>query len=780
MLLHNLKIAWRNLMKYRLQTCISILSLAVGMVCFSLSALWLHYEKSYDSFWPDAKNTYVVRNNRIGDATTRMPYPYANHFREIPEIETFTRFLQGGRHIKYGDWQNGVICLSIDSTYAAFSGVKVLAGDANLWLRPNEVALTESLADEIFPDGNALGKVLKCEYRSGEEDLFVKAVVADTQEPTSWPYRMLIGIDVPEWDDCNKYAFEYLVRVHPDNLERLSEKLANDSTEVTIHDNLGKAFTFVEGEHLDLIPLTKIREEFPVNIPQAVRLHHLQLFVLLGFILIGCALFNYFTLLVARIRLRQRELLLRYVFGSNRSRLVVLITTEILFIVAASIALGLLCLTGLMDEVKNVSQIAKPTSYFILCYLAYSGMIAVVSVAAAAAIITWKSRQQLSQVLDKRTAPTFSTRSFRINLATQLAVSICAVFCSAVMMLQIHYLVTSPDMGFTKHNVIKLNLGSHMPSDNISTGAHTIFDKMKAMPEITELLFDYEYPIDNWYIYTNHKTLPDGTGIEFKQMNIDEDLLRFADIQLLEGRLPHSLDDPTEAVVTESMAKMLGDSIFSKPSLDYMVTGIVRDINYMTPTAPIPYILFTPKRQLEDHPGPYNILFKYAEGVNYHALTDKIYEMAKAEGIEYFAYTDVESAYEEMLSSENMLVRLLMLVTATCVLISVFGIFSTLSLALQRRRKEIALRKIHGAKVRDIFRLFLSEYAWLLLGAAVVAFPVGFYLMHQWLSQYTRQVPFAWWLCPAILLAMAALILLTVFWQIWRAAKANAAEVIKE
>ena len=780
MLFHNLKIAWRNLMKYRLQTTISILSLAVGMVCFSLSALWLHYEKSYDSLWPEAENTYLVRRNSFDYASIWMPYPYANHFREIPEIETLTRFRDGDRLIKYGDWQNSVLCLSIDSTFATFAGVKVLAGDANLWLRPDEVALTESLADEIFPDGNALGKVLKCKKNSGEYDLFVKAVVADSPEPTSWPYRMLLGINVPEWDDYNRYAFEYLLRVRPDNLERLSEKLANDSTEVTIHDNLGKAFTFVEGNHLDLIPLTKIREEFPINIPQTVRLHHLQLFMLLGFILIGCALFNYFTLLVARIRLRQRELLLRYVFGSNRSRLVVLIATEILIIVTASIALGLLCLTTVIDEFLEVCNIGKPTPYFILWYLAYSGMIAVVSVAAAAAIITWKSRQQLSQVLDKRTAPVLSTRSFRINLATQLAVSICAVFCSAVMMQQIRYLVTSPDMGFTKHNVIRLNLGSRMPSDNISTGVHAVYDKIKAMPEITEQLFDYEYPIENWYFHTNHKMLLDGTEIEFRQMSIDEEFQRFADIQLLEGRLPHSLDDPTEAVVTESMAKMLGDSIIGKPTLDYLVTGIVRDVNYMTPTAPVPYILFTPKGQPEDHDGSYDILFKYADGVNYHALTDKIYEMAKAEGIEYVSSTDVESAYEEMLSSENMLVRLLMLVTATCVLISVFGIFSTLALALQRRRKEIALRKIHGAKVRDIFRLFLSEYVWLLLAAAVVAFPVGFFLMHQWLSQYTRQVPFAWWLCPAILFGMAALILLTVFWQIWRAAKANAAEVVKE
>ena len=156
-------------------------------------------------------------------------------------------------------------------------------------------------------------------------------------------------------------------------------------------------------------------------------------------------------------------------------------------------------------------------------------------------------------------------------------------------------------------------------------------------------------------------------------------------------------------------------------------------------------------------------------------LGDKLYP-----GEEVGAYIDVaEEKYDEYLQSEHTLSRLLMLVTSVCVFIAIFGIFSMVSLACERRRKEIAIRKVHGAKSRTIAQMFLREYIYMLLAAAIIAFPIGYYLMHQWLMQYAKQAPVYWWIYPAILLAMALLIALTIYWQIRKAAGENPADVMK-
>ena len=136
--------------------------------------------------------------------------------------------------------------------------------------------------------------------------------------------------------------------------------------------------------------------------------------------------------------------------------------------------------------------------------------------------------------------------------------------------------------------------------------------------------------------------------------------------------------------------------------------------------------------------------------------------------------------YSKMISSEEALARMLSLTTMVCILISVFGMFSAISLACERRRKEVALRKIHGAGTWDIYRLFLREYTYMLIIGGIIAFPVVYYIMHQWQMQYVKQAPIPLWLYPAILVAMALLILVTIFWQIRKVAKVEAEVVLKE
>ena len=135
--------------------------------------------------------------------------------------------------------------------------------------------------------------------------------------------------------------------------------------------------------------------------------------------------------------------------------------------------------------------------------------------------------------------------------------------------------------------------------------------------------------------------------------------------------------------------------------------------------------------------------------------------------------------FSYQIRSEENLSRLLTAVTVVCIVIAIFGVYSIITLACRQRRKEIALRKIHGAKLKDILMMFVREYGLILVISSAVAFAVGYLIMHGWLENYVRRTAFSWWVFAAILVATALLIALSVGTRVWRTARENPADVIK-
>ena len=138
-----------------------------------------------------------------------------------------------------------------------------------------------------------------------------------------------------------------------------------------------------------------------------------------------------------------------------------------------------------------------------------------------------------------------------------------------------------------------------------------------------------------------------------------------------------------------------------------------------------------------------------------------------------------EDILADKLKSETNLMLILGIITAVCILVAVFGVYSIVTLACAQRRKEIALRKIHGATLMDILSIFIKEYGLIVLAASAVAFPIGYMIMKEWVAQYVKQAPIAWWIYAVILLAIVLLIALSVGSRVWRTARENPAEVIK-
>jgi ABC-type antimicrobial peptide transport system permease subunit len=141
---------------------------------------------------------------------------------------------------------------------------------------------------------------------------------------------------------------------------------------------------------------------------------------------------------------------------------------------------------------------------------------------------------------------------------------------------------------------------------------------------------------------------------------------------------------------------------------------------------------------------------------------------------------NIDEEFNQLLHSEDTLLRLFYVMTAVCILIALFGVYSLITISCEQRRKEIAVRKVFGAKVGDILRLFFTEQLVVLVAAAVVAFPVAYVCVKPWLEGYIHQVEIPLWLCPAIFVSVALLIALCIGWRVWRTAKAHPADELSK
>ena len=141
--------------------------------------------------------------------------------------------------------------------------------------------------------------------------------------------------------------------------------------------------------------------------------------------------------------------------------------------------------------------------------------------------------------------------------------------------------------------------------------------------------------------------------------------------------------------------------------------------------------------------------------------------------------TNIEEQYNKFLTSENALLRMLTILSIVCILISVFGIYSQIVLTCEQRRKEIAIRKVNGAHMKDILAMFAKEYAMLLVIASVIAFSIGYAIMKHWLESYTLQTPVSWWIFACIFIGIAIVIALSIGYRVWKAANENPAKVVK-
>lgn len=708
MIKHCLKIAIRNLVKYKVQSAVSILGLAVGFVCFSLSLYWIHYEMTYDHFRQDADRIYMVRTNdeyTEGKISTRVPYSLAAYLAQhFPDIAVAAPFHLISERISVNDKYQDAVFSSADSAWMNLMDIRIIKGNRNFMLPKDnaEIAITEEAAKKWLRTEDPIGKEVKMLRRTKK----ICAIVQAENRHTNFPFDF---IGNPELGKTWWYiTWSILIKVKPDtDIEELESKInANlpaELKQVTLTRKTGI-------ERIILTPLSKLHyaKDFRDDKEAGITFQYIIYFSIAGILIITCALINYLTLFINRMRVRQREMTLRMIHGANIRSLVSLLTVEFLLLLACAVTTGFLLIEICFPSFIELTGIDTAKSSLYGEAFLFIGLISLIILTAIIGLLYILYHRSLHLSLRYNTGRSTGTQLRRGSIVLQLFVCLSFIGCTVLINQQLDYL---------RHRDLGLKIKNRGSFSVMGDMDYTpLIRKIKELPMITEVMQPDYYPIvsqltaigqfDNW----EGLDIPIDTPVPVKLFLGKEDFFRFYDITLLAGEWLDDLSTYEDIIINESLARRMGWSPqeaigkhIIQSYITYTIVGVVKDCHYGAPTLPIPHTGFLVGEQMGLMQRSAGILFKYKEGTwnECRKALEHLYQTeCSPENI--LRLNSEEEVYNNYLRSEEMLTRLLSFASLVCILTAMFGIYSLVTLTCEQRRKEIAIRKVNGATVWSI------------------------------------------------------------------------------
>lgn len=809
-----LKIIVRHLWRQRLFTILNIVGLAIG-----ISACWIiyqivDYEFSYDGNLPQKENIYRVVSGFIFDGKEGY-----NGGVSEPLYEAIRNQKEGIRHVApiFETWIKGVRIdhpigeplffdeqskvATTDSAYFNMLPYKWLAGNKSTALdAPQNVVLTESKAKQYFPHkkpDEILNKTIT--YYSYRDTITrtVTGVVADLKTPTEFTAQEFYPLqhkvyDLAQWTNTNGSDKLYLQLNKNTNPEGIAKRVNNILQQKTQEWNDDEEDDIEFERWLELLPLKE--SHFSTYIQEGIRKASKP--VMYG--LMGIALFllllaciNYINMSIAAIPQRAKEIGVRKTMGGSRAQLIgqFLYETFLTMLVAGLVSILLSHLGfGLLEDIIPEGITPFPD---IIQFVIFIAIICITITLLAGLYPGWL-------ITKVKTVSIFRNIPFRqknrkgfslqkVLIVFQFTIALLFITGAIIVRKQLHYSLTS-DMGFNKDAVVLVRIPWKYASDkSYENRQFTLFSELQNLPGIKNISLGTE-PMTNGYSSSLFEYVEDGKDPVKWQVYrkwIDTAYIDLYGMELLAGRNLHASDTVNEYVINETAVKAFGfetpqeavGKLIGQQNEKRPIVGVVKDFHLRDFYTKIDPMAFQSDRK---NLQTFNI--KLGNDTSQWQTTLQAIEKKWSQFYpsESFAYSFYDETIKKMYAQERHLATLINLATAISVFISCLGLFGLAVLTVFQRTKEIGIRKVLGASVGGIVKLLSKEYIGLVLLAFVIASPIAWYVMHQWLEDFAYRIQITWWMF--LLAGMVAIVvaLITVGFQAVRAATANPVESLRD
>ena len=800
-----LKLAARNLWKRKTTTAINVFSLAIGLTCCALVFLYWQHELSFDKGFDNRDDIYRVTSTFKGESKApTVGLPYAKYLKsEIPEIEQVTRM----------DPTNGSVIVQVQGAGSATPYVQ----DSGYWVdpqffdvlsyhfaqgdrktafaAPNTIVLSQSLATKLFKNASTIGKTIKAGLTTYtitgvfKED-FLNHIKADFFASNNSDHIRDLMANNESWV-VNDNFYTYIKVRHGTDPQALTVKLnaylkRHAGAEMKAHnDYLTNGLQSLNDIHLHSGEFQDYLAYKQGNIKYLYLLGSIALIILF----LGCI--NYMNLTTAQAISRAREVGVRRVMGAGKGsiRYQFLIETIAISICALIIAVGLAflalpvfnSLTG-----QALSFFAKENSSLILW---------LVLIALATGLVAglypafYLSAFKPVKVLKGKGADSSGMFSIRKALiVSQFIISTCLVFATVVIWSQLHFMINSKP-GFDQEQQLVLNLNG----DQAQRNSALLVNQLQSNPNFKSVTAATAPLISgDMNLYASDKTINDKQIVFFDYA--DENYVKTLGLKLVSGNnfspqvFPNTNmqedmelhDFGKEVLLNEKAAKLLGFDPNTAPgkfvshlhngiTYKYKVVGVVKNYHYFSLHAAIgpcaimnvnplrctTIVAKVDTRHVKD-------VVSYAEKQWKELNPDTPFSFGFLNGIFQSDY-DQDARQQQMMGSFAVI----------AIFISCLGLLGLITYSVAQKEREIGIRKVIGASVAGIVSLFAKQYFKLLLIANVIALPLAWYLMNNWLKDFPYRITISWWMFAIALAVGLVTGLSTIAFKTIKAAVAN-------
>ncbi len=772
------KTAFRNLKRNKSYAFINTLGLTVGIASCLLLFMVIRFETSFDNFHPKKNSIYRVCtefHNQDGVTySAGVSFPVGPSIRiDFPQIKEVASMLNRGGQVTVNNGNSNGNKFNEDNIYFAepelFSmfHFEWLNGDAKTSLKnPGNAVLTQTTADKYFGNWkDALGKTITL---NNKDSYIITGILKDVPVNSDFPLKIVIPYsalantnvkgNLTDWVSTYGDASTFIVLPQGLSPQRFNESLKTFAKKHKPADYAKDAYV--------LQPLTEIHYDDRMGNYGGHTFSHslITALSLIGIFLIVIACVNFINLATAQAVNRSKEVGVRKVLGSNRKQLALqfLMETAIIVFSASILAIGIAevvlpFLNKLLEVKIQMDFFADPS---LMMFIIITALVVTLLSGCYPAVIL-SGFNPITALKSKISSEMVGGVSLRRGLVVlQFAIAHILIIGMILVVSQMNFF-RNASLGFDKAAIINVPL----INDSINlTKMDFIRDKLRANPDIQKLSFSYASPAsdNNWSSDFKYDHAAKSTDFSANLKWADPDYFKTFNLQFIAGHAYNPSDTVREFVVNETLLKKMGvrnpqDAIgkqidFWDGHFKANIVGVVRDFNVSSLRRPLaPVVMSTWKGvyqtiNIKIKPGSEKTVLPFIEKLWKSTYPDYVYD-----------YQFLDQTIENFYKQEDQLSQLYKIFAGIAIFISCLGLYGLVSFMAVQRTKEVGIRKVLGASVRNIIYLLSKEFTLLIILAFIIAAPIAYYIMYEWLKNYSYRIPLS---ASIFLLAIGSSILI--------------------
>ncbi|MEM6841733.1 MAG: FtsX-like permease family protein [Bacteroidota bacterium] len=802
-------IAIRSFAKQKVFAFVNIFGLAVGLASTVFIFLYVVDELSFDTMHPEADRTYRIGATITTDdgntfQQTYVPGGWASQLKErYPDVQEALRYLWAGYPAAITNQEVDKIILTeelfwTEGTFDKVLHFPLISGNPDeVFTLPNAIVLTESAATSLFGDENPVGKRLDIRHpgMTNNEDVetIVTAVIEDFPSNSHIQPKYLVN-------------YEVLRPLFDGNLEEYADNLQQGFFSAYIVTAEDADPEKIEGELVELVA-SGLGEDAPqVNpfIQEVTNLHfdevnqwtnegsgdiqYVYIFGSIGLLILIIACINYMNLATARSAKRAKEVGLRKAMGSNRKQLVAQFMNESVLTTFLGLVLAVVLIALFLPNFNDLARKSFSLTSLLNPVIigGVLGILFLVAIVAGSYPALFLSGFNPVEVLKGQQESGKGPELFRkVLVIFQFTITVILVISTGIMLHQMNY-IQSSKLNEGAEQMVSIRFGGFADINRYSAFRQAVVQN----PDINQITIGNHLPRQNYFGPIGTNLIFPGINSEqeydWSQLNVDFAFPETYDLELVTGRFfdPANPSDSNAYLLNETALRNLGVGLDEVLGMEVRntqtersgtVIGVVEDFPYRSMHQTIGPLAINAR----PHPIDQIVYVKLpTESLQTHLayLEDQWKEIFPNVGFDYWFLSD---EFGRMYQAESRMADLTQTFAVLAILIACLGLFGLASFMAERRTKEIGIRKVLGASVPQIIVLLLTNFVKMVGIAIVIAIPLAYLLMNNWLQNFVYHVPMSIVIFVVAVVLVLTLTLLTVGYEAIRASNANPVKSIR-